>query len=137
MKLYCTPGGQWTSVAGDWSKMAKAEGHDPVAIATKCAFDIPVDKKGLIEFLTFHHVNLFYPDAAPTMPQPDRPATEPAAQVVEGPIPADSQAIPATELLKLDELFHAAPLTQRLDLAELAISEANTRLRTAPAHLVS
>lgn len=135
MKLYCTPGGQWFSVQGDWAKAAKAEGHDATAIAAKCAFDIPVDKKGLLEFLTFHHVNLVYP--VTTVPITPEAPTEPAAQVVDRPIPADSQAIPAQALLTLDALFAAAPLTQRLDLAELALSEANTRLRTAPQHLVS
>ena len=51
MKLYVTPTGYWTGTQADAKKLAKQ--HN-----TTCdVFEVPVDKKGLLDFLNEHQVS--------------------------------------------------------------------------------
>ena len=51
MKLYVTPTGHWTGTQADAKKLAKQ--HN-----TTCdVFEVPVDKKGLLDFLNEHQVS--------------------------------------------------------------------------------
>ena len=50
MKLYVTPKGHWTGTQADAKKLAKQH-------STTCeVFEVPVDKKGLLDFLNEHQV---------------------------------------------------------------------------------
>jgi|TARA_R110000824_G_scaffold61694_1_gene163840 hypothetical protein len=52
MKLYVTPTGEWTGTQTDAKKLAKQ--HN-----TTCdVFEVPVDKKGLLDFLNEHQVSI-------------------------------------------------------------------------------
>lgn len=110
MKLYCTPGGTWAGSEKDYKAAMKAEGSDPKA-ADRRQVDVPVDKAGLMEFLTFHRVN----PINPTTPSSAAPA--PAA-----PAAPTTPAAPSTTVsgASLDEMFLAAPLGQQLTLAAIA-----------------
>lgn len=56
MKLYVTPMGHWTGTQADAKKLAKQ--HN-----TTCdVFEVPVDKKGLLDFLNEHQVNTLSDD---------------------------------------------------------------------------
>ena len=58
MKLYVTPMGHWTGTQADAKKLAKQ--HN-----TTCdVFEVPVDKKGLLDFLNEHQVNTLSDDPA-------------------------------------------------------------------------
>lgn len=122
MKLYCTPGGTWAGTEADYKKALKAEGVDAKSV-TRPQVDVPTDKKGLLEFLTFHGVNPIggysvsqvVGDGASPLP----PAPSPAAP-----------AAPTTEAGEqdLDALFDEAPLRDQLRLAMFAINKAKAQL---------
>ena len=58
MKLYVTPMGHWTGTQADAKKLAKQ--HN-----TTCdVFEVPVDKKGLLDFLNEHQVSTLSDDPA-------------------------------------------------------------------------
>lgn len=126
MKLYQTPGGTWAGSEKDWKAAMKAEGSDPKAVERKIV-EVPTDKPGLMEFLTFHNVNVISPGAAPQAEavggasQPPIPETPPAAP----PPPTVPRLV---ESVALDEAFMAAPLGQQLTLAQLALEEAFKRI---------
>lgn len=83
MKLYQTPGGTWAGSEKDWKAAMKAEGADPKAM-TRNTVDVPVSKAELMEFLTFHNVNVLNPRVAP--------AAEPVGGGETPPTPSPSAA---------------------------------------------
>lgn len=59
MKLYQTPNGTWCGTEKDWKAAMKTEGA-----STKDArkiIEVPTAKPALLEFLTFHNVNVISP----------------------------------------------------------------------------
>jgi hypothetical protein len=123
IKLYQTPDGKWSGTEKDWKADMKAEGHDAAAIkAARKLVEIPTSKPELIEFLTFHNINIVNPQhvaASHIAPTSDLP-----------PSPASGNAGPSTTVPDLDGLFQAAPLRTRLDLAVTAIDAATEALQT-------
>lgn len=113
MKLYCSPGGTWAGTEAAWKAAVKAEGIDPKTVDRK-QVDVPVDKAGLMEFLTFHGVNPINPRAIPQVvggatPLPPAP-----------PVVAPETVTFPSQSVDLDALFQAAPLGQQLSLAAIA-----------------
>jgi hypothetical protein len=120
MKLYQTPGGTWGTSEADWKKAMKAEGLDPKTYEGRKTVDVPTQQKPLMEFLTFHNVNVVNPQVGTP------PATEVVGEAPPPPSPrVASSAAPSTSTVSLDELFSAAPLRAQLDLAVEAIDRAN------------
>lgn len=117
MKLYQTPKGTWAGTAKDWLAAMKEEGSDPKAAVRK-EVEVPTKKAELLEFLTFHNVNVVNPSpprAAPEAAGGHPPSTPPAADA-------------STTVTNLNDLFHAAPLKLRLELAVTAIDAADARI---------
>lgn len=107
MKLYQTPGGTWAGNEKDYKAVMKAEGIDPKTVTRK-QVDVPTDKAGLMEFLTFHNVNCINPRAVP------------APEVAGSDLPPSTpQSLPAapTTVSDLDAAFTAAPLRKQAELA--------------------
>ncbi len=121
MKLYCTPGGTWAGSEKDYKAAMKAEGSDP-KLAPRRQIDVPVDKAGLMEFLTFHRVNPIAP--APLAAVPAMSDNGPTFVPAPGPVTTVSNGA-----ADLDELFDAAPLARQLHLAALACENARTRIK--------
>lgn len=117
MKLYCTPGGQWAGTEKDWKAQLKAEGIDPKNYTGRKQVDVPVAKADLMEFLTFHNVNVISPRGGP-------PVADVAGAAASPPPPAP--AAPTT--MSLDALFEASPVTNQLRLAVLAIDNATAQI---------
>jgi len=142
MKLYTTPGGQWTGTEKDWKAALKSEGVDPKTYAGPVQVEVPTSKPGLLEFLTFHNVNVINPASAgveavggAALP----PAAPPAAPDLDAlralhnpgaiqvsydvaelvappttvPHPGPEHSVTAT----LDEAFRAAPIPKQVELA--------------------
>jgi hypothetical protein len=116
MKLYQTPGGTWAGSEKDWSDAMKAEGLSPKAYKDRKTVEVPTSKAALMEFLTFHNVNVVNP-APVAAPQPPLPPARPP------------EATTASQPLDLDDLFEAAPLAQQLHLASLACENARSAIR--------
>lgn len=111
MKLRQTPGGTWCGTEKDYKAAMKAEGIDLKTYTGRVFVEVPIDKAGLMEFLTFHNVNVI------------SPGTLPGAEAAGGvPLPPTQAAPPAaiTTVSNLDDLFLAAPLGQQLTLAAIA-----------------
>lgn len=111
MKLYQSPGGTWAGTEKGWKDAVKAEGLDPKKIERRTV-DVPTSKPELMEFLTFHSINILNP-----------------AQPGEAPAPTPSTTVPDASGKSLSDLFAAAPLHQQLDLAIIAIDGAVKKLR--------
>lgn len=109
MKLYQTPGGTWAGNEKDYKAAMKAEGHDPKE-QTRKQVDVPTDKAGLMEFLTFHNVNCINPQlpAAPEVTGGDLPPSTPQSPPVA----------PATTVSSMDvhDQVEALPITAQLDI---------------------
>ena len=123
MELYTTPGGQWAGTEKDWKAAMKAEGIDLKTYEGRPKVDIPTNKAGLLEFLTFHHINVINPasvgvDAVGGAALP--PAAPPAAPSLEelralhNP---EGAGVPPTTIPNLDETFRAAPIRKQVELA--------------------
>lgn len=110
MKYYQTPGGKWSTSEQAWKDDMQSEGLDPKTYKGRSVVDVPTKKAELIEWLTFHNVNIVNP------PQPGAPAGE----VVR----AEPTTIP-----DLDEQFAAAPIGQQLRLAVAAADAADQLIR--------
>lgn len=121
MKLYCTPKGNWAGTEKDWKDAMKAEGSDPKTASRKTV-EVPTSKPGLLEFLTFHNVNVINPRGAPA-PEPagSAPPTQPPAALPAG---TDLDAI------NPDAFFNALPVLTQLRLAVAAIDAADNALRS-------
>lgn len=140
MKLYTTPGGQWAGTEKDWIAKMKAEGLNPKAYDGRKQVDVPTSKPELLEFLTFHNVNVINPGAHPAVEaaggDTPPPASSPAVpdldalRALHNPeaAPAAPPA-PATTVPDLDDLFEAAPLARQLHLASLACENARNSIR--------
>lgn len=111
MKLYQTPGGVWASTIDDWKSAMKAEGA--VGTLKELTVNVPTDKLGLLEFLTFHGVNTLHPCG-----------TTIVSHVVQNMEPPKEPPETTIRSLTLDEMFEQAPLGQRLTLAQLALEDA-------------
>ncbi len=119
MQLRQTPGGTWCGTEKDWKTAMKAEGIDLKTYAGRVFVDVPVDKKGLMEFLTFYGVSC----VAPTAPAaPDVPII--VAQAEGAPLPPPAPVVFSSQDVDLDALFQAAPLGQQLTLAGIAVENA-------------
>lgn len=133
MKLYCTPGGQWSGTEKDWKAQLKAEGIEPKNYNGRKQIDIPTDKSGLMEFLTFYNVNvtgagLMAGPAAPVTAAPLPAAAgvdlaamqdmfDPSTTMTELPKPGPIIELPDTQVLSIDEMFRAAPIPKQVELA--------------------
>lgn len=115
MKLYQTPGGTWAGSEKDWKAAMKAEGSDPKDADRKIV-EVPTAKAALMEFLTFHNVNVINPRAFNEPDRSDTPPVEPAA------------SSGSTTVTDLDEAFAAAPVRQQLRLSVTAIDAALEQL---------
>lgn len=140
MKLYTTPGGQWAGTEKDWKAALKAEGIDAKTYDGRRQIEIPTDKAGLMEFLTFYNVNVIDPGAHPAIeavgggaspPAPSSAAVDvEALRALHNPEAAPPPpTVPSTTMSDLDELFEAAPLARQLHLASLACENARNRIR--------
>jgi hypothetical protein len=121
MKLYQTPKGTWAGSEKDWTAAMKAEGSDPKAAKRK-QVDVPVSKKELMEFLTFHNVNVVSP-----------PTSTPASSEVAGggsptPLPPPAGGTPSTTM-SLSEQFDAAPIKVKIELAVRALDACDTLVK--------
>lgn len=127
MELYTTPGGQWAGTEKDWKAAMKAEGIDLKTYEGRPKVDIPTNKAGLLEFLTFHHINVINPASAGVEAvgggaQP--PASPPAApdldalRALHNPegVGAEPTTVPQI-VTNLDEMFAAAPIPKQVELA--------------------
>lgn len=129
MKLYQTPHGTWCGTEAAWKAAMKAEGSDPKA-ATRKLIEVPTDKPGLLEFLTFHNVNVVNPQAlpAPEVTGGDMPPSNPPSPSVA---PAASTTVPSSVAV-LDQV-EALPLTAQLDiLVDIADRAHKAICRTTP-----
>lgn len=125
MKLYQTPGGTWAGNEKDYKAAMKAEGHDPKE-QTRKQVDVPTDKAGLMEFLTFHNVNCINPrPAAPLLTLDEMFAGDglsPAPEVTGGDLPPSTPqsppVAPATTVSSTDvhDMVEALPITAQLDI---------------------
>lgn len=147
MKLYTTPGGQWAGTEKDWKAAMKAEGIDTKTYAGRKQVEVPTSKAELMEFLTFHNVNVVNPGtlsvvgaagtgASPPAPVPAASVDVEALRALHNPeaSPGFNPELappppPATTMPDLDELFEAAPLARQLHLASLACENARNRIR--------
>lgn len=118
MKIRQTPGGTWCGTEKDYIKAMRSEGIDPKNYTGRIFVEVPTDKAGLMEFLTFHNVNAVNPGASGPAP----------GHVTTGehtpPAPVSPVVTPGTTMSDLDELFAAAPLGQQLTLASIACENA-------------
>lgn len=119
-KFYQTPKGTLSTSEKQWKDDMRAEGFDPKTYAGRKSFDVPTKGAELMEFLTFHNVNV-------VNPQPPL-----AAAPVTGSVSPSPPALPVTPTTvpnDLDELFEAAPLARQLHLAALACENARSKLK--------
>ena len=119
MKLYSTPGGQWAGTEKDWIAKMKAEGFNPKDYTGRKQIDVPTSKPELLEFLTFHNVNVIAPgnrgEAAGGAVPP--PAAPPAAPDLEALRALHNPGSVATTVPDLDAAFRAAPISKQVELA--------------------
>lgn len=126
MKLYQTPGGTWAGSEKEWKDAMKAEGSDPKAAERKIV-EVPVDKKGLMEFLTFHNVNVVNPQLAAAAPEvTGGDAQPPSAKTPSSPVAPQ----PTATTVPLDEAVRQAPLPVQLDLVVGIVDRAAEVIRT-------
>jgi len=120
MKLYTTPGGHWCGTEKAWIAAMKAEGGDPKKYDGRKIVEVPTDKPGLMEFLTFHGVNVINPQplCAAAVPEVAPAEVTPSPLPPAGAAPDGGQS---TTVSNLDEAFENAPIRQQLRLAVSAI----------------
>lgn len=120
-KFYQTPKGTLSTSEKQWKDDMRAEGFDPKAHEGRNTFIIPTKAAELMEFLTFHNVNVVNPrGAAPATEITGAPASDP---------PCGAPVVTSGDAgVSLDELFEAAPLRARLRLAVCAIDAADKAL---------
>ncbi len=123
MKLYATPGGTWAGTEKDWANALKAEGLNPKLYDGRKIIDVPTSKAELLEFLTFHSVNVVNP--IPVIPYA-QPTTVPNTAAPQS--NADRPPGAGADMLDLDQAFAKAPIQHQLRLAVFAIDGASGRL---------
>lgn len=119
MKLYQSPGGTWCGTEKDLIAALKAEGISPKEYTGRRIVDVPTSKADLMEFLTFHNVNVVSPTPGVS---PEEFSPSPPASVTAPPAP--------TTVPNIDELFTQAPLSTQLRLAVGAIDAADAKLHS-------
>ena len=124
MKLYQTPGGTWAGNEKDWIAAFKAEGGDPKKYTGRKTVEVPTAKPDLMEFLTFHSVNVVNPQP---IAAPEVAPVGVATPLPPAPPPDDTPAVPST-VFDLDAAFSNAPIRQQLRLAVSAIDAADAVL---------
>lgn len=126
MRLYCTPGGTWAGSEKDYKAAMKAEGSDLKTVSRR-QIDVPVDKAGLMEFLTFHRVNPIAPiPVIPSMADLGVTSLPTPGPIVHHEAATTVSSVGSTDL---DELFEAAPLARQLHLAATACENARARIK--------
>lgn len=122
MKLYTTPGGQWAGTEKDWKDALRSEGVDPKTYTGRRQVEVPTQKAALMEFLTFHNVNVIDPigsrAAAPPAVAPQEEVSPPA------PHPAADTPFDG------DAYVESIPINYALHLAALIVERARTSLRS-------
>lgn len=88
MKLYQTPNGTWAGTEKDWKAALKAEGVNLKSYTGRKIVEVPTDKSGLLEFLSFHNVNVIAP-REPGKSTAQLPAPKPPA-APSAPLPMDA-----------------------------------------------
>jgi hypothetical protein len=125
MKLYQTPRGTIAGNEKDWKAAMKAEGHDTKTWSKeRCSIDVPTAKAELMEFLTFHTVNVVNPPpigasevtGGDPSPAPQSPSVAPP---------------PTTTTVPLEEVVRQAPLPAQLDLVVGIIDRAAAVIRSS------
>lgn len=137
MKLYPIPGGTWAGTEAEWKAGMKAAGHDPKTAVRK-TIEVPTDKKGLMEFLTFYGVDVISPRtvgaAVPVAQVPTTPEVDvEALRALHNPDGVRPSALAATTVpeapgAELDRLFDEAPIGAQLRLAVQAIDNAGKQI---------
>lgn len=134
MQLYHTPGGTWAGTEKDYKAALKAEGIDPKTYDGRRQIDVPVDKKGLMEFLTFYQVNCIDPGRSHLVAPmcvvqaqiEGQPIVPLVPQAIGSAVPVEVNYTDAS--VNLDNAFLAAPLGQQLTLAALACEAARKKV---------
>ncbi len=116
MKFYQTPGGRLSTAEKTWKAHMQEEGIDPKTYKGRKTFDVPTKGPELMEFLSFHNVNVVNPHPASDAV----PAAPPVLQTL---------VAPSTTVPNMDELFEALPLAQQLHLGALALENARAKIR--------
>lgn len=123
MKLYTTPGGQWAGTEANWKAAMKAEGVELKSYTGRKQIEVPTDKAGLMEFLTFYNVNVINPGAHPVVEAAGGPSSPPAVPSAAPDLEAlralhNPEAAPAVATpTDLGEAFRAAPIARQVELA--------------------
>lgn len=141
MKLYPVPGGIWAGTEAEWKAAMKEAGLDH-KIATRKSIEIPTDKKGLMEFLTFYAVDVISPrgegvNVAPVQAPVAPPVDVEALRALHNPdgvrpsalttvSPSQQQAV--SPINDLETSFDAASISTQLRLAVKAIDNADARI---------
>ncbi len=123
MRLYQTPGGTWAGSEKEYKAAMKAEGSDPKTQPRR-QVDVPTDKPGLMEFLTFHNVNVINPRAAQPMLSLDEmfagDGLSPAPEVAGGDLPPSTPqsppVAPTVSSANIHDQVEALPITAQLDV---------------------
>lgn len=119
MKLYQTPQGTWAGSEAAWKDAMKAEGSDPKEMKRNTV-EVPTKKADLMEFLTFHGVNILCPQGV--TPSAAAPTSHPPHEAA-----ADTSS--PTTVSNLQELFAAAPISAQIELAVQACDNADAEIK--------
>lgn len=123
MKLYQTPGGVWCATEADWKKAYKAETGGAKDKPSRIVVEVPTDKKGLLEFLTFYNVHVIKAAAVPEA------VVSPAlVEALAAPTPRPVEVGSANDI-SVEDRFKELPISARLRLAVEAIDAADEMLR--------
>lgn len=124
MRIYQTPGGTVAGSEKNWEQAMKAEGLDPKTYTGRKIVEVPTKKPELMEWLTFHNINLINP-------QPVAGASEVVPPAPTSP-PMQEGGTPTTVSKDIDEVFAAASVSTQLRLAVMAIDNADAVIKGKP-----
>ena len=120
-KFYQTPGGTLSTAEKQWKDDMRAEGLEPKDYKGRKTFEVPIKAAELMEFLTFHNVNVVDPQP----PRAAHLATDAAPPTPEASVaPSASTTVP-----DVDAFFENLPIAQQLHLASLAVENARAKIR--------
>lgn len=118
MRVYQTPCGTWAGTQAKWAEAMRAEGCDHKQDIDKFAVEIPTSpKNSLLEWLTFHNVNILFP-AAPEVVSQESAVPRPPAPPATGTTTPD-----------IEQLVAAAPMSRQLEIAVAIVDRADKALR--------